>query len=132
MNTLSGQISSVETKGSLSLVKLQVEDIILTTIVIDTPETARFLQAGNAVKALFKETEVVLSLDAKQAISIENRLIGTIETIEQGDLLVKVVLQIGTLSISSIITTESFNALNLASGAQVTALIKSNEIMLSH
>jgi len=109
-----------------------VEDIILTTIVIDTPETARFLQAGNAVKALFKETEVVLSLDAKQAISIENRLIGTIETIEQGDLLVKVVLQIGTLSISSIITTESFNALNLASGAQVTALIKSNEIMLSH
>lgn len=131
MNTLTGQISSIETKGSLSLVKIQVGTTVLTTIVIDTPQTAPFLKVDSPIKALFKETEVVIGLDQNHAISMQNRLLGTIKAIEYGDLLSKVLVQTETGSIASIITTQAVKQLELAVDMAVQAMVKTNEIMIS-
>lgn len=131
LNTLTGQISSIETKGSLSLVKIQAGATVLTSIVIDTPQTAPFLKIGSPVNALFKETEVVIGLDQNHAISMQNRLSGTIKSIEHGDLLTKVLVQTETNSIASIITTTAVKQLGLTEGMAVQALVKTNEIMLS-
>ncbi len=131
MNTLTGNITSVETNGSLSLVKVTVGTNEVIAIVIDTPETAPFLTTENNVKVIFKETEVVLATSEYDGISMQNQLSGVIEAIEQGVLLSKVVVQTDTTSISSIITTKALKKLNLKVGSQATALIKTNEIMLS-
>ncbi len=103
----------------------------ITAIVIDTPETLPLLKIGNEVKAIFKEAEVAIGLGEKHMISMQNQLSGTIKHIDASELLSKVVLQIETGEISSIITTNAVQALNLAKGMKVTALIKTNEIMLS-
>jgi molybdate transport system regulatory protein len=131
LNTLSGKIKSIQTKGSLSLVKVLVGKNLFTSIVIDTPETAPFLKEGNEVKAVFKETEVALGTDENHAISMQNQVSGTVKEVKQGELLSRVVIQIDTTAISSIITTNALTTLNLAVGMPVKALIKTNEIMLS-
>lgn len=103
----------------------------LTAIVIDTPETLPLLKLDNEVKAIFKETEVAIGLEQKHMISMQNQLSGTIMSIDESELLSKVVLQIETGEISSIITTKAVEILNLNVGDKAIALIKTNEIMLS-
>ncbi len=103
----------------------------LTAIVIDTPETLPLLKAGNTVKAIFKETEIAIGLDEKHMISMQNQLSGTIKRIDESELLSKVVIQIGTDEVSSIVTTKAVQDLSLTKGMKVTTLIKTNEIMLA-
>lgn len=131
MNSISGKISSIKTSESLSLVHIQAGSNELTAIVIDTPETLPLLKVGNEVKAIFKETEVAIGLDQKHMVSMQNQLSGTIKRIDTSELLSKVVLQIETGEISSIITTKAIETLNLHVGNKAIALIKTNEIMLS-
>lgn len=131
MNTLSGKIESIQTEESLSLVKILVGNNLFTSIVIDTPETAPFLKKDNTIKVVFKETEVALGKDEKHAVSTQNQLLGSVVRVDQGNLLSRVVVQIDTATISSIITTNALLSLNLAVGSPVRALIKTNEIMLA-
>ncbi|OEK00781.1 hypothetical protein BFP97_04335 [Roseivirga sp. 4D4] len=131
MNSIQGKISSIETSGSLSLVGIETGAIHLTSIVIDTPDSLPLLKIGNEVQAIFKETEVAIGLEEKQKISLQNQLPGTVKRIEVSELLTKVVIQIETNEISSIITTKALQTLGLVEGMSVTALIKTNEIMIS-
>lgn len=131
MNTLSGNIVTIQTYEALSLVKVAVKDIVFTSIVIDTPETSDYLKTGANVKLYFKETEVSISKDAQLSISIQNKIVCTITAIMQGKLLSQINLSFGGLEIKSIITTDSCNKLNLKENDSVLALIKTNEISLS-
>jgi len=131
MNTLSGNIVTIQTYEALSLVKVAVKDIVFTSIVIDTPETSDYLKTGANVKLYFKETEVSISKDAQLSISIQNKIVCTITAIMQGKLLSQINLSFGGLEIKSIITTDSCNKLNLKENDSILALIKTNEISLS-
>ena len=81
MNILKGEIESVNVNGNLSLVKVKIGATRLTSIVIDTPETAPYLQVNHTVNVIFKETEVILGKGADHQISLQNKLIGTVDTI---------------------------------------------------
>jgi len=131
MNTLSGNIVTIQTYEALSLVKVAVKDIVFTSIVIDTPETSDYLKTGANVKLYFKETEVSISKDTQLSISIQNKIVCTITAIMQGKLLSQINLSFGGLEIKSIITTDSCNKLNLKENDSILALIKTNEISLS-
>ncbi|MCR9066559.1 MAG: TOBE domain-containing protein [Cytophagales bacterium] len=132
MNRFSGKISKIEVNGSLSLVTVAAsERITIKTIIIETPETAAYLKIGNTIQVLFKETEVVLGLNQKQAISLQNRINGTIIQIEKGALLSKVVIDTEIGSLVSVVSTEAIKELNLEENQEVIAMIKLNEIMLS-
>ncbi|OEK05604.1 hypothetical protein BFP71_15130 [Roseivirga misakiensis] len=72
-----------------------------------------------------------MGLSQEQALSVENKLNGTVLSLETDELLARVVIQIDTALISSITTTSALKKLNLAKGTAVFAMIKSNEIMLS-
>ncbi len=54
----------------------------------------------------------------------------TVQQIERGDLLSKVVLQFHQHTITSAITTRSVDLLELKNGDKVEALVKANEISL--
>ena len=43
MNILPGTIKEIQTHGNLTLVKVSVSDITFTSIVIETPESANYL-----------------------------------------------------------------------------------------
>ena len=131
MNILKGEIESVTVKKSLSLVKIKIGPFHLTSIVIDTPESSTYLSPGNAVNAIFKETEVIIGKGKNHQISLQNKLTGTITSIESGDLLSKVSLETEVGKIVSVITTNAVNQLQLTVGSEVTAMVKTNEVMLS-
>ena len=131
MNVLKGKIENLSISGSLTLIGIEVNNIGMSAIVIDTPETAPYLKLGNTITAVFKETEVIIGKGNTFEISLRNKFEGTIETIESNDLLSKLNINTAVGQICSIITTNAVTQLNLKIGSKVTAMIKTNEIMVS-
>lgn len=131
MNILRGEIASVEIMKSLSLVKIMVGPYQITSIVIDTPDSSDYLKIGKQVKVIFKETEVILGVGNGHKISLQNKLEGKVTSIESGELLSKIVMTTEVGEIVSVITTNAVNQLKLKIGSPVTAMVKTNEVMLS-
>lgn len=131
MNILKGKIESINVNGGLSIVRVKVGDLSFSSIVIDTPETDPFLKINNDIKIIFKENEVIIGIGAMKGISLRNKIPGTIKSIDSDKLLSKIVVESGVGDITSIITTNAVEQLQIKVGSQVTAMIKTNEIMLS-
>ncbi|HEY6851523.1 MAG TPA: TOBE domain-containing protein [Terracidiphilus sp.] len=63
-------------------------------------------------------------------ISARNQLRGTVEKVELGVVTAKVGVRVGENLIESVITKQSVEDLNIKVGSEVTAIIKSTEVML--
>ncbi len=132
MNVLNGVITQIQSHEGISLVKAKTtKDIVFTSIVLDTSETAEYLKEGNDIKIIFKETEVIISKDAELNISVQNQIPCIIQSIKTGKLLSQVNLLFGETIIKSIITSNACKQLQLKENDKVMALIKTNEISLS-
>lgn len=131
MNLLEGKISEIKTEGSLSLVKVMVQNCPITSIVIDTPKSAGYLAIENSVKILFKETEVVLAKGISGVISLQNKLDCSVHSFEKGKLLCKILLNFQNTTITSVITRNAFDQLDIKENDLVQAMIKTNEISLA-
>jgi molybdate transport system regulatory protein len=135
MNSLPGNITAITTENEISLVKVKADanGLVFTAIVIDTPEGNNYLTIGHPVRLLFKETEVMIAKTFPLAISVQNRIECVIKEIAAGRILCDVTLEIlNNLQIHSIITRNACEQLSLQPGDKVTALIKTNEVTLSH
>ena len=131
MNSLKGEIEHIDISGNLSLVGIKVGDCQFKSIVVETPETVDYLRIGGEVDVLFKETEVIIGIGDNMQISLRNKMISTITSIEKGKLLAKLVLQTNAGEVISIITSNAVENLNLKEGLQVMAMVKTNEILLA-
>lgn len=131
MNILSGNITSIQASESLSLVKIAVGNTIFTSIIINTPESETYFKIGNSVKVYFKETEVIIAKNENLNISIQNKILCTIDSIKHGEILSELQLSFEEFTIKSLITSNACNTLNLKNGGTVLALIKTNEVSLS-
>jgi len=131
MNILKGYIESIKVNGDLSIVKVNVAGLLFSTIVIDTPETASFLKVKNEVKIIFKETEVIIGVGDMSGISLRNKMVGTVTRIDADILLSKLTMKTKIGEISSIITSNAVKQLKIELGMEVTAMVKTNEIILS-
>lgn len=131
MNILKGHIQEIRVNGDLSIVRVNVEGSIFSTIVIDTPETASFLKLNNEVKIIFKETEVIIGIGDMSGISLRNKIVGTVSRIDADILLSKLTLTTALGEISSIITSNAVEQLKIKLGMEVTAMVKTNELILS-
>jgi molybdate transport system regulatory protein len=131
MNIFKGNISSIAVSGSLSLVEIDVDGIFFKSIIIETPGTAAWLLHGNEINVIFKETEVVIGKGLQHAVSMQNKIPGEILEIDNGALLSKIIIGTTVGKIVAIITTNAVQQLQLQVGETITAMIKTNEIMLS-
>lgn len=131
MNSLKGIVETLNVYENLTLAKIRVGDVLVTSIVIETPDTCPYLVEGKEVNVLFKENEVIIGKGDDLSISLQNRFTSIIEHIEQGVLLSKLTLGTQGEKIYSIITTNAVKQLGLEIGMTVQAMIKTNEIMLS-
>ncbi len=64
-------------------------------------------------------------------ISARNKLQGTVTSIKLGGVMAEVVVQVGENEIVSVVTRTSAEELGLKEGDEVTAIIKSTEVMLA-
>ncbi len=131
MNKLVGKINSIHTSGNLSIAEILVNLDILKAVLIETPESAPFLKKGETINVIFKETEVSIAKNFSGKISLQNRLNCRIVSIENGELLSKVILDYKGDKLISIITQFAVKDMELNPGDEVAALIKTNEVILS-
>ena len=131
MNILKGKIASFTTNGSLTLVKVAVNESMISAILIESPSNLSFLKKDHVLKVIFKETEVIIGSGYSHNISMQNKFIGQITKITQGELLSKLTVQTNVGELNSIITSNAVKQLNLDIGTDVTAMVKTNEIMLT-
>jgi len=130
MNQLRGRIVAIESNDFLSLVDVAVGSDTFTATLLESPASAPYLAVGNAVRVLFKETEVSLAKNLSGQISLRNRIKGTVRQIRHGAILCEVELDYQGQAITSIITTRAVKRLELREGDEVEALVKANEVAL--
>ena len=131
MNILKGEITAIHTHLGLSLVSLQVGEFCLKSIVLETPDSVPYLKLKQTVNILFKETEVLLAYKEGLKISSQNQFIGKVENIDTGKILSEVTLTTTVGLLKSIVTTNAIHDLNIQTGDELVALVKTNEVMLS-
>ena len=131
MNIFKGKITFIKVSGSLSLVEVDVDGILFKSIIIETPDTAAWLVNGNEINVIFKETEVVIGKGLQHTVSMQNKIPGEIFEIDNGALLSKITMATTVGKIVAIITYNAVQQMQLEVGETITAMIKTNEIMLS-
>jgi molybdopterin-binding protein len=89
------------------------------------------LQKGKAITVIFKETEVIIGTGTNHTISMQNKFVGPIISIESKALLSKLIIETSVGKITSIITTNAVKQLKLIVGLEVTAMVKTNEILVT-
>ena len=115
----------------MSIVEIDVLGDAFKTIIIETSSTVGFLNSGSPVNLLFKETEVSIAKSLSGLISLQNKFNCVVVGVKKGRLLSSISLDYKGLAISSVITSAAADQLDLREGDKVTALIKTNEIILA-
>jgi molybdopterin-binding protein len=93
------------------------------------PSFYRLLLIGRRMPALCTQHCAVHTI-GRMKISARNQLAGKVESIVLGVVTAKVSVRVGENLIESVITRQSVEDLGIKVGDQVTAVIKSTEIML--
>ena len=87
---------------------------------------------GTLVPLTVKSTHVALSKELNSVSSLDNRLIGTIVSLEEGEILASICLEIEGFLLESIISRESRELMNLQAEDTVAVLINSADISIVH
>jgi len=130
MNKIKGKIVDIKSSGSVSLVKINANNHVISSILLKN-DSDSFIKMEAQVTVLFKETEVIIATGKVADISLQNKFSGPIINLEKGAILSTLTVQTEIGNIVSMITTNAVDQLNLSLNDTVTAMIKSNEIMLS-
>lgn len=131
MNKFIGHITKIISEGSISKVCVDLgQNILLQTVVIDTPETANYLKPNSVVEVMFKSTEVIISTSENNT-SICNSISATVAEVRLGKLFSRIQLSSVLGDILCIGSAEQWKDLNLTEGSKVYALVNFHEILLA-
>ncbi|CAG0951114.1 hypothetical protein MTYP_00196 [Methylophilaceae bacterium] len=130
MNRLNGRIAAIQSNDHLSLVDVAVGNDLFTATLLETPETYSYLNVGEKVDLLFKETEVSLAKNLSGLISLRNRFTVKVVGIERGEIMSAVKLDYAGCPLTSVITSRAADRLQIVAGDMLEALVKANEIAL--
>ncbi|HAJ81088.1 MAG: tobe domain protein [Zunongwangia sp.] len=132
MNKLPGKIKHIKNSEYLSEVTIALENnAIFNVFLVETPQTASYLQLEQKINLLFKETEVIISKNLTPDISIQNQLKAEIIEIKPGKILSEIILKSHVGEIKSLLGSTLLQQMNFAESQEVLILVKANEIMLS-
>ncbi len=130
MNKLQGIITGIRSSENISIVSVDVNGDVFSSIVLEGTKIPLKYKVGERVTLLFKETEVGIAKNLTGSISFRNRFWSVIRKIERSLVLTKVTMEYKSHAIDSVITTQSAVELNLQDSDQVEWLVKANEMTL--
>jgi molybdate transport system regulatory protein len=130
MNKLPGTIIKIQQSGAILLVDVEVDGHGFSAMLIESESQPKWLQTGNTIDLVFKETEVSLAKNLSGMISMRNRMKCTVQHIERGILLSRISLKFQEYILTSAITTRAVDTLELKVNDEVEALVKANEVSL--
>lgn len=130
MNKLKGNIIDIQSSDNISIIHVDVEGDVLSSIVLEGKKGPSNYKVKDPVTLLFKETEVGLAKNLTGMISLRNRFKAVIKKIDKGPVLAKVTLTYRNTIIESIISAQSAAQMKLKEKEEVEWLVKTNEVTL--
>lgn len=117
------RVKDIKTIDSLNIVEFDFNNITLKMMSL---ELHKEVKLESKVKLLVKPSNVIISKNYIEDISLSNQTLAKIVAIENGELLSSISLKIGDTTFESIITKESSKRLHLQEGNIVNILIKAS------
>ncbi|WP_122893100.1 TOBE domain-containing protein [Arcobacter peruensis] len=126
MNKLEVTVSKIDTLENLNIVQFDFSGINLSMMSLGLSN----INVGNKVVLSVNASHIAIAKDFEGEISLSNKLPCIIERLDKGELLSSLRLNIEDTIITSIITTNSVNRMNLKEKDKVLALIKASELSI--
>mgnify|MGYP003517488655 FL=1 len=121
------RVKDIKTIDSLNIVEFDFNNITLKMMSL---ELHKEVKLESKVKLLVKPSNVIISKNYIEDISLSNQALAKIVAIENGELLSSISLKIGDTTFESIITKESSQRLDLQEGNIVNILIKASDLSI--
>lgn len=121
------RVKDIKTIDSLNIVEFDFNNITLKMMSL---ELHKEVKLESKVKLLVKPSNVIISKNYIEDISLSNQALAKIVAIENGELLSSISLEIGDTTFESIITKESSKRLDLQEGNIVNILIKASDLSI--
>lgn len=130
-NQIGGTIELIEigTVNATVYIKLKSGYTMVSVITVGAVENLN-LEIGDEVIVIIKSSAVLITTDISLSISARNKLNGVVENIHLGEVNSEVIINIGGDLIASVITKNAVGELDVKIGDKVTAVIKSNDVMI--
>lgn len=131
-NQIQGIVEYVDKGGVNSLVYVKLKSgYTLISVITNSAVESLGLKIGDEVTAIFKSSSVLITTDIALNISARNKFHGIVDAINIGEVNAEVIVNIGgSDKIASIITADSIQSLKLELGTEVSAVIKSSDVMI--
>lgn len=126
MNTLEAQISKIDRLDNLTIVKFNYNQTCLSMMSLGLKD----IEIGSKVILNINASHIAIAKDLKGDISLSNIFNCVINELDKGELLSSIKLKIDDDYLTSIITTNSVNRMNLKINDKVQALVKASEISI--
>ncbi|OCL84256.1 DNA-binding transcriptional regulator ModE [Arcobacter porcinus] len=121
------RVKSIQTSDSLNIIEFDFYNNIFKMMSLNLIEN---LQVGSRVELLVKPTNISISKNHIEDISLSNQALAKIISINSGKLLSNIILEINDTKLESIITKSSQERLNLKENDEVNILIKASDLSI--
>jgi molybdopterin-binding protein len=128
MNTFPARVEEIKSDEFFSCITVKVNDTPLKLLKTEAP---KWLRIGDEVECRVQEAAIAICKGAKEgSVSIENHLSGELHHFRKGVVLSEVSVDTPCGKLSSLITTDAFERMELCEGCRVTLLLKAVDIKL--
>lgn len=131
-NQMSGKVTDIQSGTAMSVVTIAGDGQQLTSVITNQAVRELGLKKNDSVVALVKSTETMLVKGEMTGIKISarNKIHGRVTGIEKGNAMASITIDGGSLKLTSTITRQAIDELQLSNGDAVTAIFKATEVML--
>lgn len=126
MNKLEAVVSKIDSLENLTIVQFDFNGITLSMMSLGLSN----IKIGSKVILNMNASHIAIAKGLEGQISLSNKLDCIIEKLDKGELLSSLSLKIKGIIITSIITTNSVNRMNLKEKDEVSAFIKASELSI--
>lgn len=127
MSQIIATIKKIHNIDNLNIVEF---DFFGKTLKMMSLDLNKNVQIGKKVKLAVKPTNISIAKNLFGEISLSNQLVVNIKSIENGQLLSSIILEVNDTTFESIITADSSKRMNLQKNEQVTILIKASDLSI--
>lgn len=127
MSPFIATIKKINNIDSLNIVEFDFAEIPLKMMSLDLNKD---VQIGKKVRLAVKPTNISIAKKLFGEISLSNQLVANIKSVENGQLLSSIILEVNDTIFESIITADSSKRMNLQKYEQVTILIKASDLSI--
>ncbi|QFR50080.1 transporter [Sulfurimonas lithotrophica] len=128
MSIFKAQVYEIKNVDALHIVKFSYAD---TTLSMMSLELDSNIKVGTNVHLYAKTNNIALAKNLTGDLSYSNQIKAKINSIQNGELLSKVILQGDIGTFESVITKDSASRMALEAGDEIVALIKASELSIS-